>query len=128
MCVSNHFIEQQAYKMTEVIKGNTLYKFVGVDFSGGEGAGFQKLVVHENEHHDTPASGTALITKVLLQDKDGSLYSVEPNLNGLRFAKGEISYKKYQKLQRKNDLTMFLCFYGIIGFFIVSMIIVGNLI
>ena len=74
MCVSNHFIEQQAYKMTEVIKGITLYKFVGVDFSGGEGAGFQKLVVHENEHHDTLATGTALITKVLLEDKDGTRY------------------------------------------------------
>ena len=90
--------------------------------------GFQKLVVHENEHHDTLATGTALITKVLLEDKDGTPYSVEPNLNGLRFAKGEISYKKYQKLQRKNDVTMFLCFFGIIGFFIVLMIIAGNLI
>jgi hypothetical protein len=128
VCVSNNFIEQQAYRRTEQILENSLYKFVRVDYSRGKSAGFQKQDEHGNDYNDRQTNGVALITKVILEDKDGTLYSVEPNINGLRFAKGEISYSKYRKLQRKNDLTMFICFFVIIGFFGVSMLLLSKLI
>lgn len=113
MCVSNNFIEQQAYKMTEEIRENSRYSVVGVDYSSGK---------------DSQSNEIALITKVFLEDKDGTQYIVEPNVNGLRFAQGEINYKKYQILQRKNDVSMFICFFGIIGFFSGSMYIIGKFI
>ncbi|WP_142300999.1 hypothetical protein [Bacillus sp. 7884-1] len=74
------------------------------------------------------AKGVALISNVILGDKDGALYSVEPNINGLRFAKGEISYNKYRKLQRRNDVNMLFCFFGIIGFFSISMWVLSKMI
>lgn len=128
MCVSNNFIEQQAYKMTEKIRENSLYKLVRIDYSGGESIGLLKQDERGNDYSDIPTNGGALITKVILADKDGTLYSVEPDINGLRFANGEISYSQYRKLQRKNDFTMLFCFIGIIGFFGVSMLIMSRLI
>lgn len=127
MCVSNNFIEQQAYKMTEEIRRNSLYQFVGVDYSDGEGVGFQKQDDNRVEHNGLQPNGIALIKKVFLEDMDGTLYSIEPNLNGLRFAKGEITYHKYRILQRKNDNTMFISFFGIIGFFIFSLLLLSKL-
>lgn len=41
-----------------------------------------------------------LITKLLLEGENGILYSIEPDLNGLRFAKGEITYKEYNNIQK----------------------------
>lgn len=113
MCVSNNFIEQQAYDMSEEIRKNSLYKVVKVDVSGGDGLGFQK----QNDHWN----GTDLITKVILEDKKGTIYSIKPDDIGLRFAKGEITYKEYSQLQKKEDLKGFSYFFVIIGFFIIMM-------
>lgn len=113
MCVSNNFIEQQAYEMSEEIRKNSLYKVVRVDVSGGNSCEFQK--------QDNQWNGKDLITKVTLEDKKGIFYSVKPDHNGLRFAKGEINYKEYSQLQRKEDLKGFSYFFVIIGFFIIMM-------
>jgi hypothetical protein len=128
VCVSNNFIEQQAYKMTEKIRDISLYKLVRIDYSGGKSIILQKQIEHGNDCCDIPTNGEALITKVILEDKDGTLYSVEPDINGLRFAEGEISYNKYRKLQKKNDVTMLFSFIGIIGFFGVSILFLSKLI
>ncbi|OLS33384.1 hypothetical protein [Bacillus sp. MRMR6] len=128
MCVSNNFIEQQAYNMAGKIQKNSLYKLVRIDYSYGKSIGFEKQDGQGNHFSEITTNGGAVITKVLLEDKDGTLYSVEPNINGLRFAKGEINYSKYRKLQRKNDFTMFICFFVIIGFFGVSMLLMSKLI
>jgi uncharacterized membrane protein YebE (DUF533 family) len=80
------------------------------------------------ESCENTSSGGALITKVILEDDNGRFFSVDPNINGLKFAKGEISYTKYNKLQKKNDFNMFVCFFGIVGFFGVSMFIISKLI
>lgn len=103
MCVSNNFIEQQAYEYSEKIRKNSLYKFVRTDSL--------------DENNGTTRDGLALITKVILEDKDGNLYHVDPNPNGLRFAKKEITYREYKKLQNKETRNAFLTFFVIIGFF-----------
>ncbi|WP_264738018.1 hypothetical protein [Cytobacillus firmus] len=51
-----------------------------------------------------------LITKVMLQDANGNHYSVSPDEAGLQFAKGEVTYKEYKRLQakEKRQLTTIL--------------------
>ena len=112
MCISTNFVEQQAYEMSEKIKQNSLYKFVGVDFSGSDSSNF-------NQNHNLNESG--LITKVTLEDKDGTSYTIEPNSNGLRFAQGEITFSEYKKLQKKENYYGFTLIFMILGFFSVIM-------
>ncbi|WHZ00469.1 hypothetical protein QNH48_15430 [Neobacillus sp. YX16] len=50
-------------------------------YSGGVSLGFQKQNNHGNDYSETIPNEAALITKVILEDKDGTLYSVEPNMN-----------------------------------------------
>ena len=42
MCVSNNFIEQQAYEVSKEIRKNSLYKIVRVEVSGGSSYVFQE--------------------------------------------------------------------------------------
>ncbi|MDF0727651.1 hypothetical protein PY093_13235 [Cytobacillus sp. S13-E01] len=112
MCISTNFIEQQAYEMSEKIKKNSLYKFVGVAFSGSDSSSF-----NQNQNWN----GSGLITKVNLEDKDGTSYIIEPNSNGLRFAQGEITFSEYKKLQRKENYFGYTLIFMILGFFSVIM-------
>jgi hypothetical protein len=57
----------------------------------------------------------------MLEDKKGTIYSIKPDHIGLRFAKGEISYKEYSQIQKKEDLKGFSYFFVIIGFFLIMM-------
>jgi hypothetical protein len=82
--------------MSEKIRKDTLYKFIRIDYSEG-GAGY--------------------ITKVVLEDKDGKMYSIEPNPIGVKFARGEISFKEYKKLQKRDTLNVMAIFAGIIVLF-----------
>lgn len=109
MCFSYNIIEFQAYEMSEKIRLNSIYKFVRVEYL--EGNNVKK------------GSGSALITKVILEDKDGTLYSVEPNPNGLGFAKGEITYKEYNKLQNRETINVLGISSVIIIFFSVLMFV-----
>lgn len=113
MCVSNHFIEQQAYQISEEIRKSSLYNMVRVVVSGDGGFGLQQ------QHNQW--NGKDLITKVILEDREGMLYSVKPDHNGLRFAKGEITYKEYCKMQKKEDLRGFGYFFMSIGFVFIMM-------
>ncbi|WP_045519408.1 hypothetical protein [Neobacillus niacini] len=110
MCVPNNFIEQQAYDMYEKIKKNSVYNFIRVDYSGGSNQG-------SHSQGDNTRNGLALITRVVLEDKDGTLYTIEPNPNGVRFAKGEITYKDYKKLQKRETVNGIATFFGILVFF-----------
>ena len=114
MCVSNNFIEQQAYKISEEIRKNSLYKVIRLDVSGVSSLGIQK--------QDDQWNGKDFITKVILEDTRGNYYSVKPDYNGLRFAKGEINYKEYSKLQKKEDLKGLSYFFGITGILIIMMV------
>ncbi|MEH7223651.1 hypothetical protein V7112_07505 [Bacillus sp. JJ1566] len=109
MCVSNHFVELQAYELSEKIRESSLYTFVRFEKS-------------KNNNMGSEGEGLDLITQVILQDNDGALYPVEPNLNGLRFAKKEITYNEYKKLQSKETFTAFSIFFLAIGVFSIGMV------
>ncbi|WP_050182595.1 hypothetical protein [Domibacillus robiginosus] len=99
MCFSNNVFEQQALEMAEQIQKKSIYKFVGANFLGSRRLEFHEQSSNVNDYKDTLGNGTALITEVILEDSDGNQYSIEPNPNGLRFAKGEITYKEYENLE-----------------------------
>jgi hypothetical protein len=122
MCFSTGYIEQQASRMTNEIRSHSVYKFLGVGYFDGD-----SNHSHKPEYTHGPLEETRLISKIFLEDEDGTVYSVEPNMNGLKFAKGEISYSKYRKSQRKNDTTIFLSFFAMLGFFSVSLFLVSKL-
>lgn len=128
MCFSNDYIEHQARRMTDEIRNHSIYKFVGVDYFSDDRNNNSHLPEQANSGNVTPLKELGLISKVFLEGKDSTLYTIEPNMNGLRFAKGEISYNKFKKLQRKNDTTICVSFLGIIGFFIVSMLLLSKFI
>jgi hypothetical protein len=110
VCGPNNFIELQAYEMFEKIKKSSVYDFIRVDYFGG-------IVQGSYSQGDNTRNGSALITRVVLEDKDGTLYTVEPNPNGVRFAKGEITYKEYKKLQKRETVIGIAAFFGILVFF-----------
>jgi hypothetical protein len=110
VCAPNNFIELQAHEMYEMIRGNSVYNFIRVDYSEGSYQGTHSQV-------DNTRNGSALIIRVVLEDKDGTLYTVEPNPNGVRFAKGEITYKEYKKLQKRETVNGIATFFGILVFF-----------
>jgi hypothetical protein len=103
VCAPINFIEQQAYEMYENIRKSSIYKLKRVDYSVG--------------NNQQSQSGSALITQVVLEDNKGNVYFVEPNSFGVRFAKGEITYKEYKKLKKRGTLNGILLFMGIIVFF-----------
>lgn len=109
VCAPMNFIEQQAYEMYENIRKSSIYKLIRVDYSVGNN--------HESQ------TGSALITQVVLEDNEGNVYFVEPNSFGVRFANGEITYKEYKKLKKRETLNGILLFLGIIVFFCGLMII-----
>ncbi|WP_066059633.1 hypothetical protein [Robertmurraya korlensis] len=90
MCVSNHAFEFQAYKMSEQIINHTIYQPVRVVYFG------------EKDAYVNDINPLELITKIILQDNEGHYYEVEPSENGIRFAKGEITYQEYLQLGKKD--------------------------
>jgi hypothetical protein len=99
MCLSNDAVEQQANVFAQKIRKDTVYKFIRVE---------------KNDF--------SFITKVILEDEAGSSYPVEPNSFGLRFAKGEITYKEYKRLQKRENFNGIASFFVIIGFVSILMI------
>ncbi|CAG9609857.1 hypothetical protein NEOCIP111885_03600 [Pseudoneobacillus rhizosphaerae] len=115
MCSPFHFIEQQAFEMSEKIRKETIYKFVNVEVSESSNLESQKSYAHSNgyEYNSQPRAG--YITKVILVDEKGALFPVEPSMDGLRFAKGEISYKEYNKRQKKETINLVSVFFVAVG-------------
>jgi len=93
MCLTNNFVEEQAYKVSKTIKESSIYKFDRVIYSNNN------IDVFLDSNWDEKS----LITNVVLKDNYDQEYVIKPNQNGMKFAKGEISFKKYTKLQRKED-------------------------
>jgi hypothetical protein len=115
VCSPFHFIEQQAFEMSEKIRKETIYKFVNVEVSESSYIESQKSYAHSNgyEYNSKPWAG--YITKVILEDEKGALFRVEPSMDGLRFAKGEISYKEYNKRQKKETINLVSVFFVAVG-------------
>jgi hypothetical protein len=109
VCVSNNFVELQANEFCEKIQEHSLYKFIGVNRS-------------EINYNQKDGNESGFIKTVILQDNDGTVYYVEPNSNGLKFAKQEITYAEYKRLQRKETINAFSGFFLIGGSFSAIMI------
>jgi hypothetical protein len=109
VCVSNNFVELQANEFCEMIREHSLYKFIGVNRS-------------EINYNQKDGNESGFIKTVILQDNDGTVYYVEPNSNGLKFAKQEITYAEYKRLQRKETINAFSGFFLIGGSFSAIMI------
>jgi hypothetical protein len=109
MCSSYDFIERQAQEMSEMIRKYSLYKVVKLEHKGG----INKDLLKDNAIQAIPG----YIEKVVLEDKDGTLYSVEPSPIGLSFAKREISYNEYLKRTKRDTLNVVSGFTLIIVFF-----------
>ncbi|OAH58633.1 hypothetical protein AWH48_16665 [Domibacillus aminovorans] len=92
MCFSTNAIEQQAYRTALKIREHSIYKFVRAQCTNGDIFDFE----------NPSAAQVPVITMVILEDKSGNLYSVEPNYVGLKFAKGDMNYKEYKKIQKKE--------------------------
>ena len=93
MCVSNNAFEMQTDKLSDEIRMNSVYTPVEVVFAEGKRVNI----------YDNPVLPAGFIKRIILKDKEGNNYEVEPSENGLSFAKGEISYRDYQLLQKKEN-------------------------
>lgn len=124
MCSPFHFIEQQAYEMSEKIRKDSIYKFVNVEVSEGSSQGSQQNLVDSNSCVQETRTWAGYITKVILEDEKGKLYLIEPSIDGLRFAKGEITYQEYRKLQKRetiNIVSIFFVAVGLIGIMMLTL-------
>ncbi|WP_176791268.1 hypothetical protein [Thalassobacillus cyri] len=95
--------------MSKEIRENSIYLPVAIEYIGGKTV----KLPHELETAE-------LITKVIVKDREGNYYKIGPNEKGLRFAKGEISYKEYLKLKRKENRRFFTYFTSITGSFFIA--------
>lgn len=99
MCISHNEIERQAYIMSEKIRMNSIYKPIKLEFIGGE-----SIDLKNNPLEDKLAGKDfPLVSKLILEDREGMRFNIEPNETGLSFAKGEITYKEYKQMQTKES-------------------------
>lgn len=106
MCVSNNAFEMQTYKLSDEIRMNSVYTPVEVVYAEGKR-------VNVDDKQMLPAG---FIKKVVLRDKEGNDYEVEPTENGLSFARGEMSYRDYQLQQKKENRKAITLSTGAVGF------------
>src|SRR5699024_5841637 len=101
------------------------YKLIRIDFAGGNCFKIQNSPNDWVSLEKEMGNKSALITKVILEDSEGKLHSIEPNDNGLRFAKGELTYKEYKILQDKgNALWITIFIIGVLVFFTLMSVLV----
>ncbi|WP_139378278.1 hypothetical protein [Mesobacillus jeotgali] len=96
MCVSHHNIEQQAYHYAEQIRQYTKYCPLYIQYIGAGRFAFE-------QGEPLPENSPGVISKIVLADKDGNQYPIEPDELGLRFARGELAYKDYLRQQKKEN-------------------------
>ncbi|CEG29009.1 hypothetical protein BN1002_03937 [Bacillus sp. B-jedd] len=106
MCVSNNVLEIQTNKLSDEIRLNTIFTPVAFVYHNGQRVNLGASFLHQ----------AGFIKRVVLQDTEGNVYEVDPTENGLRFAKGEISYRDYQLLEKKENRKAITLFTGAIGF------------
>ncbi|MBS8266281.1 hypothetical protein DYI25_17810 [Mesobacillus boroniphilus] len=122
MCVSHHNIEQQAYHFAEQIRQYTKYRPLYIEFIGEGSFAFE-------QGEPLPANNPGVISKIVLADKEGNQYRIEPDELGLQFARGEIDYKEYLYQQKKENkqligLTLVLVAgFGITGWGFIALLL-----
>lgn len=102
MCFSHNVIEQQSFKICDEIREHSIYKLVSIATTGGESIKINENTSLESNIKLLSGETIPLVTKVILEDASGRHYSVSPDEAGLQFAKGEVTYKEYLRLQAKE--------------------------
>jgi len=114
MCFPNNAIEQQAYGFTEKIHNSSLYKIVRLELIG-KYVDFdpkRPLDAQLNSGEHLP-----LIKNVILEDRFGKQYKIEPNEFGLKFACGELTYKQYVYSKKTEARKLLVYTLGSVGIF-----------
>ncbi|WP_409250734.1 hypothetical protein V1502_11210 [Bacillus sp. SCS-153A] len=109
MCVSDNIFEKQAYLILKQMADSPIYKPVKLQLSGGETIDF----LNWEREYNQPSM--ALIKKVIVEDQNGSQFSVDPDEAGLKFTNGEIGFEDYQKIKRTDTKKLFTIFSISIG-------------
>lgn len=109
MCLSNDVLEQGAYLIFNQIIKETTYEIVCLEIDGKR-LQYQDYYSIGNKEF---LQHNVLMSKIHLRDKTGNIYLIEPNMNGLKFAKGEISFAEYIRQQKKAERLAF-CLFGIL--------------
>lgn len=99
MCIPNNALERQTYVMSEKIIKNSIYKPVRLDSIDGKSIDFQSRQVENAITRGT----LPLISKIILEDSKGLRFEVEPDENGLSYAKGEITFEEYKQIKSKES-------------------------
>lgn len=119
MCISGNFIELQAYKICEEIRSQPTYKLVRLEVSEDR--------IIELQNNQNYWDGKSLITKAILEDTKGKSYVVSPDLNGLKFAKGEITYKEYRRIEKSENIKVISFFSIVVVLTMITMYILVKL-
>ncbi|WP_226678930.1 hypothetical protein [Mesobacillus jeotgali] len=104
MCVSNNAIELQAYHFSEKIQESSSYSIVRVDFIGGTFLECEQGISLRSELQDK--GNFPMIKNLILKTKAGKQYRVEPDELGLRFARGDLSYRQYLLAKKEKFRNM----------------------
>jgi len=97
MCFSTYEIERFAYEISKEVHENSRYRIVKMDILGGKNGS-----EHTNFNLEY-SEKLPLITKLYLEGENGTVYVIEPNEHGLKFAMGKITYKEYKDLTRGEN-------------------------
>lgn len=119
MCFSNDAIEKQLYKISKRIQRKSIYTIKRIECLGRD------LLTNEKDYesvgvNELSGSEFPIINKIILKDENGNHYTIRPTINGLNFAEGKITYKKYKSLERKGILNGFGIFFFIVSFFLLA--------
>jgi hypothetical protein len=106
MCFPQNIIEQETYRFAEEIRKQCVYKPLRIVLAGNQSLQIKPGILLNS----FPEESVPFISKIILEDKNGQLYEIEPTETGIQFAKGDISYQEYARLQKKES-TQYLAFF-----------------
>ncbi|MBN9654729.1 hypothetical protein J0K78_10680 [Halobacillus sp. GSS1] len=112
MCVERSAMENQARIFLKEIQDNSIYELTRIVLDDG------KAVNLNRSNEGRCLASYPLIKEILLRDESGKIYSIEPNLNGVRFASGEWSYDQYLWKCKQELITGIIILIVSLGVFI----------
>lgn len=106
VCFSYNYIEIQAYIMAKQIILQSNHIPIRLNLVGNSSIELKNRNLEIDKLQSKDGS-LPLIKHIILHDQAGELYSIEPCENGLKFAQGKITYKKYFQNQKGENKKLF---------------------
>lgn len=105
MCFTHDVIERQALKICEEMKMHTIYCLVGIAITGGQIRKIQENTSIESSFNLLPGEAFPLITKVMLQDANGSRIRFHQMKQGFNLLRVKLLIKNINvfKLKKKDS-------------------------